>query len=204
MVCNESAAGHLHDCVVVRFWSCRFKPRPGNVFGNAMLGQQHHYPEQQYPAAAHHVHHAGDTGQAANAADVAGQARTYAGVAQAQMPAAVAAIAAATAAVRGCTPREQSRTALCAVMPELPCVACEVSAALGYYPTDQMHPSHMTIQLKQPRAGNMVCMKLLNCEDVKPDFNRERGGCNIDMQLVMLRGHALGTLPAGLAVTATG
>jgi hypothetical protein len=58
----------------------------------------------------------------------------------------------------------------------------------------------LAVQLQQPRSANLVCALLLDCEDVRAEFNRSRGGCNIDMQLVMLRGIAVGQMPLGLQV----
>jgi hypothetical protein len=53
--------------------------------------------------------------------------------------------------------------------------------------------------LKQPRIGNLVCMKLVDAEDRKPSFNAAHGGCNIDVQTVVLRGRPLAPLlPKGL------
>lgn len=187
------------SAVPVRFCSviCRFHseepPGIASVDGEGQVMAQVMLSQQQLLAA-------GDTRQ-----HHAGQASGTTTAAQRPLPAALAALAAARAAAIRCTPREQPKTLLCEAVPELPAVACEVSAALGYYPTDQgLHMGQLAVHLQQPRTANLVCMKLLNCEDVKPAFNRERGGCNIDMQLVMLRGHELGVLPAGLAVVAAG
>jgi hypothetical protein len=93
----------------------------------------------------------------------------------------------------------RSPTSTCTAAPQLPVAATEVAAALGWLPTGD-HPGMLAVQLQQPRSANLVCALLLDCEDVRPAFNRSRGGCNIDMQLVMLRGFAVGQVPVGLQV----
>ncbi|KAF6264520.1 hypothetical protein COO60DRAFT_129552 [Scenedesmus sp. NREL 46B-D3] len=112
---------------------------------------------------------------------------------------------AGAAAVAAPTPRVVPARSgmLCQAAPELPAAATEVAAALGWLPTDQ-HAGMLAVQLQQARSANCVCALLLECEDVQPAFNSSRGGCNIDMQLVMLRGHAVGELPQGLEVVPAG
>uniref|UniRef100_A0A383VQA7 Uncharacterized protein n=1 Tax=Tetradesmus obliquus TaxID=3088 RepID=A0A383VQA7_TETOB len=130
------------------------------------------------------------------------------GVLQAAAAAAAAAqqaVASDAVDIEAPTPRvvTPSASMVCTAAPDLPVVATEVSAALGWQPAAG-HAGMLAVQLLQPRSANLVCALLLDCEDAKPAFNRSRGGCNIDMQLLMLRGHAVGQLPVGLQMAAPG
>jgi hypothetical protein len=108
--------------------------------------------------------------------------------------------AAGSAAAAAPAPRAVvSSASTSSIAPELPVAATEVAAALGWLPTGD-HAGMLAVQLQQPRSANLVCALLLDCEDVRPGFNSSRGGCNIDMQLVMLRGFAVGQVPLGLQV----
>jgi hypothetical protein len=54
------------------------------------------------------------------------------------------------------------------------------------------------VRLQQPRLAQLVCVKLIDSEDCSPGFNAERGGCNVDCELVMCRGQDVGWLPQGV------
>jgi hypothetical protein len=101
------------------------------------------------------------------------------------------------------TPRHVSPCSTCPSAPELPAAATEVAAALGWLPPAGQ-TGMLAVRLRQARSANVVCAVLLDCEDVKPAFNAARGGCNIDMQLILLRGCAVGELPVGLQVASPG
>ncbi|KAG2498220.1 hypothetical protein HYH03_003971 [Edaphochlamys debaryana] len=48
---------------------------------------------------------------------------------------------------------------------------------------------HMVqLRLKQPWCANLLLAKLVSCEDLRPAFNRSRGGCNIDAGIVTVQG----------------
>jgi hypothetical protein len=101
------------------------------------------------------------------------------------------------------TPRHVVPSSTCPAAPELPAAATEVAAALGWLPPAGQ-TGMLAVRLQQARSANVVCAVLLDCEDVKPAFNAARGGCNIDMQLILLRGSAVGELPVGLQVASPG
>jgi hypothetical protein len=117
-------------------------------------------------------------------------------------PAPAAAEAAAAAAAAGAngaipTPRVAAPFPPCTPHPILPAHAPEVSTALGWYPSHQQQQQQrgsLAVRLQLPRLAQLVCVKLLDSEDVSPAFNESRGGCNIDCEVVIMRGQDLGGL----------
>jgi hypothetical protein len=99
------------------------------------------------------------------------------------------------------TPRAAAPFPPCTPHPILPAHAPEVSTALGWYPShnqqqqqQQQQRGSLAVGLQLPRLAQLVCVKLLDSEDVSPAFNDSRGGCNIDCEVVMVRGQDLGGL----------
>jgi hypothetical protein len=126
-----------------------------------------------------------------------GQNTSEGGVAEPGTAAAAAAAAAVTAVAGMAAPPERH-----VVEPDVPC--------------EEMHALHTTapeaalalrqaalhgrdgvlgVTLRAPRAASVLLVTLVSSEDIRPDFNASRGGCNIDSQLVLLRGQALEDVP---------
>lgn len=59
----------------------------------------------------------------------------------------------------------------------------------------------LAVRLQRPRLAQLLCVKLVDSEDCSPEFNESRGGCNVDCELVMVRGQDLvGVVPQGVVL----
>jgi hypothetical protein len=90
-----------------------------------------------------------------------------------------------------CAPRA------CPDFPRLASSAPEAALALGWGPGEgEAHLLHMVLRV--PRPAGFVCVKMVSGENVRPDYNAELGGPNIDATSVLLRGRQA-TLSGGMA-----